>query len=253
MHDPAFKTLDFSCCKAFVSGAAPFAPEAMQAFEALVGKNKVVELYGMTETCGVMTCNPYLGTKKIGSVGLPFPNIRIKIVDVETGARELPVGSEGEIIARGGQVNKRYFNKPEETAHALRLFNGDRWLYTGDVGKFDEDGYLYIVDRVKDMINVGGYKVFSKEVEDKMQAHPAVDMCAFIGVPNPERPGSEIVKAVIQLTPEYRGHDPQDLERDLLAYAREHMAPYKVPKLFQFIDQVPLTPVGKVDKKALRK
>ena len=116
----------------------------------------------------------------------------------------------------------------------------------------DEDGYLYIVDRAKDMIIVGGFKVFSSEVEDKLFKHPAIGMCALIGLPNPERPDSEIVKLVIQKSDEYQGRPDEEVETELRAFAKENLAPYKVPKIYEFVGAIPLTSVGKVDKKAMR-
>jgi long-chain acyl-CoA synthetase len=252
LEEPKFRTLDFSNCKACVSGAAPFAVEAIQAFEAVVGKGKVLEVYGMTETSPILTMNPMTGIKKIGTVGIPVQSTRIKLVDVETGTREVPVGEEGELIANGPQVMQGYHNKPEETAHAIREFQGEKWLYTGDVARMDEDGYFAIADRVKDMLIVGGFKVFSREVEETLYQHPAVEMCAIVGLPNPDRPDSELVKAVIQKTAAAQDQDDQQLEKEIIAYCRENMAPYKIPKILEFMESIPLTAVGKVDKKALR-
>ncbi|UCD85802.1 MAG: AMP-binding protein [Deltaproteobacteria bacterium] len=252
MENPMFKTLEFSRVKACMSGAAPFAVESLKALEEIVGEGKVIEVYGMTETSPLMTMNPYKGLKKIGSVGVPIQNTRIKLVDLDTGTKEVPIGEEGEIICRGPQVMKGYYGKPEETAHALREFQGEKWLYTGDVARMDKDGYFYIVDRTKDMLNVGGYKVFSREVEEALYEHPAIEFCAIIGMPNPDRPGSEHVKAVIQLMKNQKDKDKGDLENKIIAYCRENMAPYKVPKVIEFVDELPLTPVGKVDKKSLK-
>ncbi len=252
METPEFGSLDFSQCKTFLSGAAPFAVESIQAFEAIVGKGKVMEVYGMTETSPIMTMNPFKGTGKIGSVGVPVQSTRIKLVDIETGTQEVAMGEEGELIVNGPQVMKGYLNKPEETAHAIRDFQGEKWLYTGDVARMDADGYFSIADRVKDMLIVGGYKVFSREVEETLYQHPAVEFCAIVGLPNPDRPGSEIVKAVIQVATEAKEKDPASLEKDIGAYCKENMAPYKVPKIMEFTDEIPLTAVGKVDKKVLR-
>jgi acyl-CoA synthetase (AMP-forming)/AMP-acid ligase II len=252
MEEPEFRTLDFASCKICVSGAAPFAVESIEAFEAIVGKGKVMEVYGMTETSPILTANPYLGRKKIGSVGIPVQSTRIKLVDIETGTQEVAVGEEGELIARGPQVMKGYLNKPEETAHALREFQGEKWLYTGDVARMDTDGYFTIADRVKDMLIVGGYKVFSREVEEILYQHPAVEFCAIVGLPNRERPGTDIVKAVIQRAKDAAESDTAELKKQILHHCRENMAPYKVPKLIEFTDVIPLTAVGKVDKKALR-
>jgi len=252
LDTPEFRSLDFSCVKACMAGAAPFSVEAIQTFEAVVGEGKVMEAYGMTEATAILTLSPYRGKKKVGSVGLPFQNTSIKVMDLECRTREVPVGEEGEIIAHGPQIMKGYYKKPDETAHVFREFQGKRWFYTGDIGRMDEDGYLYIVDRAKDMLIVGGYKVFSREAEETLYEHPAVENCAFVGIPHPERPDSVRVKAVVQLASAYRGKDEQELKTDLESFCRQNMAPYKVPKIIQFMDQIPLTSVGKVDKKALR-
>jgi long-chain acyl-CoA synthetase len=252
LDDPGFKKLDFTPAKLFISGAAPFAVESIRAFEAVVGQGKVVELYGMTETSPVITINPVEGNKKIGSVGVPISNTHVRIVDVETGINIMPVGEPGELIARGPQMMKGYHNKPGETDHAMREHDGKIWLHTGDVARMDEDGYFFIMDRSKDMLIVGGFKVFSREVEETLYQHEAVEFCAIIGQPDPKRPGSEIVKVVIQLTTAARKQAADTLKSNILAFCRENMAPYKVPKIIEFIDAIPLTAVGKVDKKALR-
>lgn len=252
LNDPGFRRLDFSCIQGAGSGAAPFAADTIRELESFLGHNTVFEAYGLTETTSAITSNPIQGKKKIGSVGLTYPNTKIRLVDIETGEREVAQGEEGEITFAGPQVMKGYFNRPEETAKSLREAGGERWFFTGDIGRMDEEGYLYIVDRAKDMINVGGFKVFSTEVEAKLKEHPAVEFCAFIGVANPDRPGNEIVKAVVERAPEYRDSDEEALRKELIAYCKEHMAAYKVPKIVAFIDAMPLTAVGKIDKKALR-
>jgi len=252
MEEPKFKTLDFSNCKCCISGAAPFAVESIEAFESIVGKGKVLEVYGMTETSPILSMNPAKGIKKIGSVGIPVQSTRIKLVDIETGTMEVPVGEEGELIANGPQVMKGYLNKSEETAHALRDFQGEKWLYTGDVAKMDADGYFYIADRVKDMLIVGGYKVFSREVEEKLYQLPDIEFCAVVGVPNADRPGNDIVKLVVQRSAQSADKDPEVLKEEITAFCKKKMAPYKIPKIIEFIDAIPLTAVGKVDKKSLR-
>jgi len=252
LQNEEFKQLDFSKLRLCISGAAPFPVESMKQFEDILGKGKITELYGMTETGPVQTINPYKGLKKQGSVGLPLQSTLIRIVDLVTGEKQLPIGEEGEIIVSGPQVMKGYFNKPEETSKTLREHNGRIWMHTGDIGRMDSDGYLYIVDRAKDMINVGGFKVFSREVEEEIFAHPAVEQCAIIGTTNPKRPETEIVKLVVQKSQEYKDK-PDDLIKDeILDLARERLSPYKIPKVIEFVDEIPLTHVGKVDKKALR-
>ena len=252
LAEPMFKTLNFTQVKACLSGAAPFPVESFKGLEKLAGEGKVVEVYGMTEASPLLTSNPFKGVKKIGTVGIPIQGTHIKLVDLDTGTKEVPIGEEGEIIAKGPQIMKGYYNKPDETAHALREFQGETWLYTGDVAKRDEDGYFTVVDRAKDMLNVGGFKVFSKEVEETLYDHPAVAFCAIIGTPNPDRPGSEIVRAMIQLSQGYKDKARDEIEKEILEYCHENMAPYKRPKSIEFVEQLPLTAVGKVDKKSLR-
>jgi acyl-CoA synthetase (AMP-forming)/AMP-acid ligase II len=252
MDDPAFSKIDFSSCKACISGASPFSKEAINALESIIGKDKVVELYGMTEASPIITMNPLEGKKKIGSVGIPLQSTGVKLVDVETGTKEVALGEVGEIIVHGPQVMKGYHNKPEESANTLRQFQNATWLYTGDVARMDEDGYFYIADRTKDMLIVSGYKVFSREVEEVLSEYKAIEMCAIIGIQNPERPDSQIVKAVIQLTREAKGKTQEQIKKEILEHCKENLAPYKVPKLIVFVEALPLTSVGKVDKKALR-
>ncbi len=253
LSEPGFSALPFAQVKGFVSGAAPFSPETLTALEALIGKGKVSDIYGMTETCATISMIPFKGKKKPGSVGLPMQNTRVKLVDLEAGTEEVPLGEPGEIIVKGPQVMRGYRGKPEETANSIREFQGEKWFYTGDIATMDSDGFLTIVDRSKDMINVSGYKVFSNEVEEKLSSHPAIEFCALIGVKDPDRPGSEMVKAVIQLKESHKSKDKAEMEKDIIAFCKKNMAAYKAPRLIEFIDSIPLTTVGKVDKKVLRK
>jgi len=252
LQNPEFIKLDFSKLRVCISAAAPFPVESMKQFEKVIGHGKLAELYGMTETGPIQTMNPYKGIKKMGSVGLPFQSTLIRIVDLVDGKTQLPFGEDGEIIVSGPQVMEGYYNKPEETAKALRNHDDRIWMHTGDIGHMDEDGYLYLSDRAKDMIIVGGYKVFSKEVEEEIFAHPAIEQCAIIGTKNPNRPESEVVKLVIQKRQEYKKIPDHVIQEEILALAKERLSPYKIPKLFEFVDEIPLTHVGKVDKKALR-
>jgi acyl-CoA synthetase (AMP-forming)/AMP-acid ligase II len=241
-----FKKADLSSFKLYVSGAAPFPAESIREFESIVGKHKLLEVYGMTEASPIVTLNPYLGARKIGTVGLPVSNTGVKIVDVSDKSKEVPINEPGEIIIKGPQIFKGYWNKPEETNNALK----DGWFYSGDVGIMDEDGYIKIVDRTKDMIIVSGFKVFSVEVDNKMNKHPAIELCSCIGIPDPDRPGSEIVKLYVLLK---KGHEStEEIKADILKYAQENLAKYKVPKIIEISDQLPLTAVGKIDKKTLR-
>ncbi|MFH1529573.1 MAG: AMP-binding protein [Pseudomonadota bacterium] len=249
--NPAFATLDHSRCRVFVSGAAPFPEDSIRALEAVVGEGKVLELYGMTETSPILCANP-MGRKKVGTVGIPLQSAQVRIMDLETGTIEQPVDTPGEIIARGPQIMRGYLGKPEETANVLREVDGEIWLFTGDVGRMDAEGYITLVDRAKDMLIVGGYKVFSREVEEVLCEHPAVELCAVVGFPNPKRPGSEHVRLVVQLSAAHRGRAETDLREELLGHCRDTLAPYKVPRQIDFLDALPLTAVGKIDKVALR-
>nr|MDO8117712.1 AMP-binding protein [Candidatus Sigynarchaeota archaeon] len=249
LNEPEFQKMDHSSVQTCISAAAPFPVESQKELESAVGQNKLVEVYGMTECSPLSVMNPMEGKKKLGHIGLPLPNIELKLVSPETG-KEVPIGEPGEICVKGPIVMEGYYNKPEETKNAI---DADGFMHTGDVGIMDDEGYIRIVDRTKDMIIVGGYKVFSTKVEDTLTKHPAIEIVALVGIPNPERPGSEIVKAYIQLDKDYSaGKDKESLKSDITAYAREHCAPYEMPKLIEFVDTMPLTSVGKVDKKVLR-
>jgi len=249
MKKQVFKELDHSKLRVCISAAAPFPKESQIELESIIGKNKLLEVFGMTELSPIATMNPYMGKKKLGTIGMPIQNINLKIVDPITGA-VVPLGENGEILVQGPLVMEGYHNKPEETKIAL---DEDGYMHTGDIGFMDEDGYITIVDRKKDMIIVGGFKVFSTKVEDVLSKHPAVGMVALIGIPNPDRPGSEIVKAYIQLHPDYEFDGKAEvLKEDITKFANENCAPYEVPKIIEIVGELPLTPVGKINKKVLR-
>ncbi len=245
LKKPEFRALDFSGLRYAISGAAPFPPESIPDMESVIGDNKFVELYGMTETSPISICNPLYGMKKIGSVGIPYPDTEFKLTDPETG-ETVPLGETGEICVRGPEVMKGYYNQPEETANAIR----DGWMHTGDLGRMDEDGYVFVVDRLKDMVIVSGFKVFTRELDDELAQHPDVEMAASFGFPDPDRPGSERVMAAVILKP---GIEKSDEEREkILAYLREKVAPYKVPKVLNFYDTLPTSAVGKILKRELK-
>ena len=230
----------------YISGAAPFPAEAINDFESSMNAtNKVLEVYGMTETSPILTMNPYYGEKKIGTVGLPVPDTEIRLVDVETG-EQVELGKPGEIICKGPQVTRGYYNKPD--ANSKTIIDG--WFHTGDVGVMDEEGYLKIVDRTKDMLIVSGYKVYSVHVGDILTKHPNIEMVAIIGLKDPDRPGSEIVKAYVQLK---EGIEPSEkVKEDLKKYAAEHLSKYENPRQWEFRENLPLTTIGKILKRALR-
>jgi len=245
MKQPEFKSLDLSNLEWCVSAAAPFPAESIPELESVIGESKFIELYGMTECSPVTTCNPRYGAKKSGSVGLPYPDTEFKLVDPETG-NLAELGEPGEICVRGPQVMKGYYNNPEETAHALR----EGWMHTGDIARMDSDGYFYIVDRLKDMVIVSGFKVFTRELDDELINHPDIEMAATIGYPDPERPGSERVMAAIVLKPGIE--KSEDEKEKILQYLRDTVAPYKVPKVIEFYDELPTSGVGKILKRELK-
>mgnify|MGYP001354408330 CR=1 FL=1 len=244
IKQPEFKALDLSGIKFCLSVAAPFPKEKIRELEDIVGDNKLIELYGMTES--MVTCfNPRHGTKKPSSIGIPLPDTEFKLIDPETGQIANP-GEPGEIVVRGPQLMTGYYRNPEETAATLR----DGWIYTGDVARMDEDGYFYIVDRVKDMVIVSGFKVFTREIDDLLALHPDVDLAAAIGIPDPDRPGSERVAIAVVLKPGVE-RGPAEKEK-LTNFLKENIAPYKMPKVIQFMDQLPLSGVGKILKRELK-
>jgi acyl-CoA synthetase (AMP-forming)/AMP-acid ligase II len=247
LKKPEFVSLDFSTVRWFISGAAPFPSDHIKKFETVVGEGKLIEVLGMTETSPVTTALPLYGKKKVGSVGIPFPDTEVKLVDPDTG-EPAPPGEPGEFVVRGPQVfTLGYHNNPEETAKTLK----DGWIYTGDICKMDADGYFYVVDRLKDMVNVSGFNVFTRPVDDALMEHPDIDMAATIGLPDPERPGSEIVASAIVLK---AGIEKSKQTKDQITdYMRTKVAPYKIPRVIKFMDELPTSPVGKVLKRELRK
>ncbi|MEJ2249131.1 MAG: AMP-binding protein [Candidatus Lokiarchaeota archaeon] len=246
LKEPRFKEIDLSSIRVYVSGAAPFPSESIREFEKIVGEHKLLEVYGMTEASPIVTMNPYRGPRKIGTVGVPASNTIVKIVNTEDKTKEMPIGEAGEIAIKGPQIFHGYWKKPKETENALR----EGWFFSGDVGIMDKDGYLRIVDRTKDMIIVSGYKVFSVEVDDKMNKHPAIELASCVGIPDPDRPGSEYVKLYVLLKEGYS--NTKEIQESIRKYAEENLAKYKVPREIEIVKDIPLTSVGKIDKKVLR-
>jgi len=237
---PHVERYGFNSLRVCMSGGAPLPVEVRQKFEALTG-GKLVEGYGLTETSPVTHINPPGGSPKVGSIGLPIAETEARIMDLDTGTREMPVGEIGEIAIRGPQVMKGYWNKPQETAQVLR----DGWLYTGDIAKKDEDGYFYIVDRKKDMIIAGGYNIYPREVEEVLFECPKVKEAGVIGVPDPYR--GETVKAFVVLK------DGATATADeIIAFCRTRLASYKVPRQVVFRDSLPKSGVGKYLRRELR-
>lgn len=220
------------------SGAAPMPVELMQQWEQVTG-GVIVEGYGLTETCAATHINPRFGVRKPGSVGIPLPGVDCRIVDVATG-QDLPPGEVGEVVVRGPNVALGYWQRPEETALAFR----DGWLYTGDVGRMDEDGYLYIVDRKKDMVISGGYNVYPREIDEVLYQYPKVLEACAVGVPDPYR--GESIKAFVVLRP-----GETATAEEIIAWCRERLAAYKVPRAVEFVPELPKSAVGKVLRRVL--
>jgi long-chain acyl-CoA synthetase len=248
MNDPGVRERDLSSFKKAFSGGAPVSPAIVERFESLTGCY-IHNVYGLTESTSPTHLVP-LGVRapvdpSTGalSIGLPIPGHWAKIVDLEDRSRELPPGEVGELAVKGPGIVPGYWGKPEETAHAIR----DGWLFTGDVGTMDEDGWFYILDRKKDMIIASGFKVWPREVEDVLYQHPAVREAAVVGVPDEYR--GETVKAFVALRDEFKGKVSAE---ELIGFCKERMAAYKYPRMVEFVDEVPKTLTGKFLRRALR-
>ena len=240
INHPQAKKYNISSIRVCSSGSAPMPIEAQKRFEELTGA-KISEGYGLTEASPVTHANPFMGKRKIGSIGLPRPDTDAKIVDLETGEKDLPPGEEGELCIRGPQVMLGYWNRPEETAKTLR----HGWLYTGDIARVDEEGYFYIVDRKKDMILCGGFNVYPREVEEALYLNPKVLEAAVLGVPDPYR--GETVKAFVVLKP-----GESATAEEIIDFCKKNLARFKVPTLVEFRRELPKSHVGKVLRKILR-
>ncbi|SKA82334.1 long-chain acyl-CoA synthetase [Paucidesulfovibrio gracilis DSM 16080] len=223
-----------------ISGSAPMPVEYIEQFKEVTGA-EIIEGYGLSEASPITHLNPFVGERKNGSIGLPFPDTEAKVVDMVVGGEELPPGKMGELVLRGPQVMKGYYNRPDDTADVLR--NG--WLYTGDIATMDEQGYFRIVDRRKDLIISAGYNIYPREIDEVLYQHPKIKEAVAVGIPSETR--GEIVKVYLVL------HDDEELTKsDIMAYCREKLAGYKVPRKVEFRDDLPKTMVGKVLRRALR-
>jgi long-chain acyl-CoA synthetase len=240
-NSPLARKYDLRSIEACISGSAPLLVETHRKFVELTGA-RLVEGYGLTEAAPVTHCNPIFGEgkQKVGTIGVPFPDVESKIVDLETGEREMPTGEPGELVVRGPQLMDGYYQRPDETAQTIR--NG--WLYTGDIATVDEDGYVAIVDRKKEMIIVSGFNVYPREVEEALATHPAVIDAAAIGIPHPMK--GEEVKAFVVLKPGATATPEQ-----IVAHCRERLAPFKVPKEIEFRESLPKTLIGKTLRRQL--
>ena len=245
LNHPKAKEYGIDKVRVFNSGSAPLPIEVIEQFERITG-GTLNEGYGLSEASPVTHSTPSLARRKLGSIGLPLPDTEMKIVDLETGTREVAVGEEGELCIAGPQVMKGYWNQPDETAIALRTdAEGRTWLYTGDVARMDEDGYTYIVQRKKDMIIVSGFNVYPSEVEGVLYTHPAVIEAAVIGVPDAYR--GEAVKACVVLK-----NGATATSEELKEHCEGGLAEFKVPREIEIRESLPKTAVGKILHRVLR-
>jgi long-chain acyl-CoA synthetase len=240
---PDLRRYNLTSLRFCISGSAPLPPEIQKQFMQVIG-GAFVEGYGLTESSPVTHCNPLdksMKTVKVGSIGLPWPDTDAKIMDMYTGEKELEIGETGEVVVKGPQVMKGYWKMPEETAAVLR----DGWLYTGDIGKMDEDGYFYITDRKKDLIKYKGHSVYPRELEDVLYEYPAVKLCAVIGKQDPV--AGEIPKAFVVLK-----EGTTATQKEILDFVNEKVASYKKIRELEFRTELPMTVVGKVLRRVLQ-
>lgn len=241
LNDPKINSVDMTSIKGCFSGSAPLPLEVIKDFENKTGA-VIVEGFGMTESSPVTHVNPFAGGKrKVGSVGVPITDTKCCILDLEDETREVPVGETGELLVKGPQVMKGYWDKPEETAETLT----DGWLHTGDIAKMDEEGYFFIVDRKKDMILSGGLNVYPRDIEEVLYENPKIQEAAAIGIPHPTR--GEAIKAFIALK-----EGESATQEEIMEYCANKLAKFKLPTEVEFKKELPKTNVGKILKKDLR-
>jgi len=240
LNSERFQKMDLSFVKAYLTGSAPMAVETIKM---LKDRRNVplVNVYGLTEITPMGTATPWGGDEKPGTVGIPFPNTDLKIVDLETGKTEVKQGEAGEICFKGPQVMMGYYKNLEETSKVLI----DGWLYTGDIGVMDEDGYVTIVDRKKDMILASGFNIYPKEIDELLMTHPKVLEVCTIGVPDAYR--GETVKTFVVVKP-----GQTMTEEDVTSFCRQTLAAYKIPKMVEFLETLPKSAVGKILRRELR-
>jgi len=242
LNHPNIKKTDMSCIKGCFSGSAPLPVEVIHDFEKVTG-SIIIEGFGMTETTPVTHVNPFAGgERKVGSIGVPISDTLARIVDLDDGETDMPVGEAGELIIKGPQTMKGYKGMPNETANTLR----DGWVYTGDIATMDDDGYFYIVDRKKDMIISGGYNVYPRDIDEVFYENPKVQEACAIGVPDPKR--GENVKVFVVLK-----EGETATEEEMIEFCKGRLATYKLPTEVEFRKELPKTNIGKILRKDLRK
>jgi long-chain acyl-CoA synthetase len=240
LAEPVFRKMDLSSIKGFFSGAAPLAEDTIRDLNELTGA-MMCEVYGSTEAGPFVTVTPWGGRIKPGTVGVPMPDTDVRIMDLETGEKQLPRGEHGEIAIRGPQIMMGYYKKEAATAEVLK----DGWFYSGDIGCFDEDGYLSITDRKKDMIIAGGYNIYPVEVDGVLFSHPKILEACTVGVKDDYR--GETVKAFVVVK---KGESLT--EQEVIDFCRKNLAAYKIPRIVEFIDELPKSTVGKVLRRKLQ-
>ncbi len=240
LNHPEFSKIDFSCIKGCVSGAAPLAVETIRDWEDAVGAT-IIEVYGLSETSPLSHANPWRGKTKVGSVGVPVCDTDCRIVDLESGKNDMPLGDSGEIVLKGPQVAEGYYKKPEETKASFK----DGWFYTGDIGYMDEEGYLYIEDRKKDMIIASGYNIYPREIDEVLFEHPKIKEACVIGISDSYR--GETVKAFVSVK-----QGKTLTESEIIEFCKDKLAPYKIPRKVAFLDELPKSAIGKILRKELR-
>ncbi len=241
LNHPDIESRDLSTIKGCFSGSAPLPLEVIHSFQEKTGAI-IVEGYGLTESTPVTHINPFYGQRKQGSIGLPIPDTECRIVDIDDGNTDMPAGETGELVIRGPQIMKGYLNRPEETAKTL---TGDGWLHTGDIAKMDEEGYFYIVDRIKDMIISGGYNVYPRDIDEVLYEHPKIVEACCVGIPHEKR--GEAVKAFVVVK-----QGETVTEKEIIDYCAEKLAKYKLPVAVAFREELPKSNVGKILRKDLR-
>jgi len=241
LNHPDIKKTDLTCVRGCFSGSAPMPVEVIRDFEEATGA-VIVEGYGLTETTPVTHVNPFAGgARKVGSIGLPISDTECRIVDLKTGTTDVSIGERGELIIKGPQVMKGYWNMPDETANTLK----DGWCYTGDIATMDEDGYFYIVDRKKDIIISSGYNIYPREIDEVFYEHPGVEEACAIGIPDLKR--GENVKAFVVIK-----DGKTASEEELMEFCKNKLAKYKWPVEIEFRKELPKSNVGKTLRKELR-
>jgi long-chain acyl-CoA synthetase len=240
LDHPDLGITDMTGFKGFFSGSAPLPVEVIRQFEEMTGA-VIAEGYGLTETSPVTHINPFAGKRKAGSIGLPISDTLCRIVDVETGETEVPLGERGELLIKGPQVMGGYKDSPEDTSKAIK----DEWLYTGDIATMDQDGYFYIVDRKKDLIISGGMNVCPRDIEEVLYEHPKVHEVCAIGIPHPTR--GEAIKVFVVLK-----HGERTDDDEIIDFCKGKIATHKLPTEVEFRHELPKTSIGKILKKELK-